>query len=47
MERRALKTAFEKVNGEYIIIQDADLEYSPDDYKNLFSTFCETDADVV
>ena len=44
---KALKTAFEKVNGEYIIIQDADLEYSPDDYKNLLVPFVETDADVV
>jgi len=31
----AIKTGLKYVNGEYVMIQDADLEYSPEDVKNL------------
>jgi glycosyltransferase involved in cell wall biosynthesis len=31
----ALRTAFKHVHSEIIIIQDADLEYDPDDYPRL------------
>ena len=32
----AIISAIEKVSGEYVLIQDADLEYSPNDYEKLF-----------
>ncbi|KKQ75728.1 MAG: hypothetical protein US96_C0005G0001, partial [Candidatus Woesebacteria bacterium GW2011_GWB1_38_5b] len=31
----AIKTGLKYVNGEYVMIQDADLEYSPEDVKGL------------
>jgi glycosyltransferase involved in cell wall biosynthesis len=43
----ALQTAFKECKNEIILIQDADLEYDPDDYSNLLRPFLETDADVV
>jgi glycosyltransferase involved in cell wall biosynthesis len=44
---RAIKTGLEFVTGDYIIIQDADLEYDPSNYSNLMKPFEETDAEVV
>ena len=41
--RQGLKLA----NGDIILIQDADLEYSPDDYKKLIEPILNNDADVV
>ena len=32
-----IKSALKKITGEIILIQDADLEYSPSDYKKLIS----------
>ena len=43
----ALKTALSQNLNSIVIIQDADLEYSPEDYKNLMIPFMETEADVV
>ena len=45
----ALKTALKEkeILQELVLIQDADLEYSPDDYENLLLPFHETNADVV
>lgn len=34
---KAVKTGLQKVSGDYVIIQDADLEYEPNDYKILLN----------
>lgn len=43
----ALRAGFEKAKGEIIIIQDADLEYSPDDYPLLLAPFFSQDVMAV
>lgn len=43
----AIRTAVEKASGDIIVIQDADLEYSPKDYNNLLPLILEDKADVV
>ncbi len=43
----AIKTALKYASGDYVIIQDADLEYDPDDYNNLLRTALKKRADVV
>ncbi|MBN1638767.1 MAG: glycosyltransferase family 2 protein, partial [Ignavibacteriales bacterium] len=43
----ALKTGFQKSTGDVVIVQDADLEYDPNDYSKLLNPFLEHDADVV
>ncbi len=43
----AIRTAIEKATGDFIVIQDADLEYSPKDYNNLLPYLLEDKADVV
>jgi len=43
----ALRNGFSLVSGEIIIIQDADLEYDPTDYKDLIKPILEDKADVV
>lgn len=43
----ALKSGFLKSTGDIVLIQDADLEYNPDDYPSLLLPFLKFGADVV
>lgn len=43
----AVRTGIKNSNGNIILIQDADLEYDPNDYSNLLKPFVNNDADVV
>ncbi len=43
----ALRTGFGLATGEYVVVQDADLEYSPDDYGLLLQPLERGLADVV
>ena len=43
----ALRTAFEKVAGEIVVVQDADLEYDPREYDRLIEPIIDGRADVV
>jgi glycosyltransferase involved in cell wall biosynthesis len=43
----ALRTGFQHVDGEIILIQDADLEYDPGEYPRLLAPILNGHADVV
>jgi glycosyltransferase involved in cell wall biosynthesis len=44
---KAIRTGLDAASSELIIVQDADLEYSPNDYKKILIPFIEADADIV
>jgi glycosyltransferase involved in cell wall biosynthesis len=43
----AIRAGFARVGGQIVIIQDADLEYSPEEYPSLIELICSGRADVV
>jgi glycosyltransferase involved in cell wall biosynthesis len=43
----ALRRGFAEVTGDLVIIQDADLEYSPEEFPELIDLICQGRADVV
>ena len=44
---QAVQTALRHVTGSFVLIQDADLEYSPSDYPQLLAPLLTDQADVV
>ena len=42
-----LRAAFAQVRGDIAVVQDADLEYSPEEYPELIDLICSGRADVV
>ena len=43
----ALRTGFSQAKGDYVIIQDADMEYDPNEYGKLLAPLLDGRADVV
>lgn len=43
----SLRRGFEEVTGDLVVVQDADLEYSPEEYPKLIELICQGRADVV
>jgi glycosyltransferase involved in cell wall biosynthesis len=43
----ALRRGFEDMTGDLVVVQDADLEYSPEEYPQLIELICQGRADVV
>jgi glycosyltransferase involved in cell wall biosynthesis len=43
----AIRTGFVNVSGDYVIIQDADLEYNPKDYGVMIQPLIDGEAEVV
>lgn len=44
---RAVRTGFEAATGDFVLVQDADLEYDPADYSKLLNPLLEGRADAV
>jgi len=43
----ALRRGFQEVTGDLVVIQDGDLEYSPEEFPQLIELICQGRADVV
>ena len=43
----ALRLGFKQVTGDLVIIHDADMEYSPEEFPDLIELICQGRADVV
>jgi len=43
----ALRLGFKEVTGDLVVIQDADTEYSPEEFPDLIELICQGRADVV
>ena len=43
----AVKEALRKASGEYVIFQDADLEYDPAEYRKIFNMIDQHGAEVI
>ena len=43
----ALRLGFKEVTGDLVVIQDADTEYSPEEFPELIELICQGRADVV
>lgn len=43
----ALRTGFNEASGDIVVVQDADLEYDPEEYEILFDPILKDRADVV
>ena len=43
----AVRRGFQEVTGDIVVIQDADLEYSPEEFPQLIELICQGRADVV
>jgi glycosyltransferase involved in cell wall biosynthesis len=43
----ALRTGFNRAKGDFVVVQDADLEYDPNEYPQLLEALLADRADVV
>jgi glycosyltransferase involved in cell wall biosynthesis len=43
----ALRRGFQEITGDLVVVQDADMEYSPEEFPDLIELICQGRADVV
>ena len=44
---KAVREGLKKATGDYILFQDGDLEYNPEDYNKIFKVIENFDADII